>query len=78
MPIIKAPIRAPNPSEDAKTPILNSDNINFSLPNTGINETNGKPKILLVVDIRGLVDLHPCPLKKKEGGERRRGGGSAV
>ena len=46
MPITKAPIRAPNPSEDAKTPILNSDNINFSLPNTGINETNGKPKIL--------------------------------
>ena len=48
LPIIKAPIRAPKPSEEAKIPILNSDNNNFSLPNTGIKDTNGKPKILKI------------------------------
>ena len=44
----KAPISAPKPSDDARMPILNSDNISFSLPNTGINETNGNPKTLKI------------------------------
>ena len=44
----KAPISAPKPSDDAKMPILTSDNISFSLPNTGINETNGNPKTLKI------------------------------
>ena len=47
-PIIKAPMRAPKPSAEARIPILISDKINFSLPNTGINETKGKPKILKI------------------------------
>ena len=47
-PIIKAPMRAPKPSEEANTPILNSDSINFSLPRTGINETKGNPKMLKI------------------------------
>ena len=47
-PMIKAPIRAPKPSEEANTPILNSDRINFSFPRTGINDTNGKPNILKI------------------------------
>ena len=47
-PIINAPMRAPKPSEEANTPILNSDSINFSFPRTGINETNGNPKILKI------------------------------
>ena len=43
-PIIRAPIRAPKPSEEASIPILISDKINFSLPKIGINETNGNTK----------------------------------
>ena len=46
LPISKAPIRAPKPSEEAKIPISTSDNISFSRPKTGINETKGKPKML--------------------------------
>ena len=46
--ISKAPIRAPKPSEDAKIPMLNSLNSSFSLPNTGINDTNGNPKTLKI------------------------------
>ena len=41
-------MRAPKPSEEANTPILNSDSINFSLPRTGINETKGNPKMLKI------------------------------
>ena len=44
----KAPISAPKPSDDARMPMLNSDSISFSLPNTGINETNGNPKTLKI------------------------------
>jgi hypothetical protein len=47
-PIIKAPIKAPKPSEDANMPISNSDRANFSLPNTGISDTRGKPKTLKI------------------------------
>jgi len=47
-PIIKAPIKAPKPSEEASMPISNSDRANFSLPRTGISDTRGKPKILKI------------------------------
>ena len=47
-PIIRAPINAPKPSDEANIPILISDNNNFSLPNTGIRETKGNPKILKI------------------------------
>ena len=47
-PIIRAPIRAPKPSDEASIPIFISDKINFSLPKTGINETKGNPKILKI------------------------------
>ena len=46
--MIKAPMSAPKPSEEANMPILNSDRINFSFPRTGINDTNGNPKILKI------------------------------
>ena len=47
-PIINAPISAPNPSDEARIPISNSESNNFSLPRTGIRDTSGNPKILKI------------------------------
>ena len=57
----KAPISAPKPSDDARMPILNSDNISFSLPNT-------PPKINIVekISLKEILGLDALALIKNK------------
>ena len=72
MPIIKAPIRAPKPSEEAKIPILNSDNNNFSLVSNVIYNVLESTRIIglllfpLLPDLSAKIDYQLGSLYKQD------------